>query len=97
LKANLKQMPTYLSILALAALLTIVVLPPPYGPYPEFGNHDWPVAQYYIDHTLGEIGAWNVMTAIVWDYRGYDTLGESAVLFTAIVGVLMLFRTREKH
>ncbi|GAB6280700.1 MAG: hypothetical protein STSR0007_07940 [Thermovirga sp.] len=34
----------------------------------------------------------NVVTAIVFDYRGFDTLGEAAVLFTAVCSVLALFR-----
>ncbi len=34
----------------------------------------------------------NVVTAIVFDYRGYDTLGEATVLFTAVVGVALILR-----
>ena len=38
-----------------------------------------------------ETGANNVVTSVVFDYRGYDTLGEATVLFTAIAGVMLLF------
>jgi multisubunit Na+/H+ antiporter MnhB subunit len=34
---------------------------------------------------------------VVFDYRGFDTLGESAVLFTAVVGVALIFRRLEEE
>ena len=48
--------------------------------------------QYIIDNTQQETGANNGVTAVVFDYRGFDTLGEATVLFTAVAGVLMIFR-----
>ena len=48
------------------------------------------VAPDYLERTPHEIGVPNVVTAILASYRGYDTLGETAVVFTAGVGVLML-------
>lgn len=56
-------------------------------------------ARYYADHTAEDIGAANIVTAIVVTYRGLDTLGEVTVLFLAstIVGlVLALGRKQEK-
>ncbi len=47
---------------------------------------------YFIANAQREIAANNVVTAIVFDYRGFDTLGEATVLFAAVVGVLTLFR-----
>ena len=41
-------------------------------------------------------GANNVVTSVVFDYRGFDTLGEATILFTAVAGVLMLFRRLKK-
>ena len=38
-----------------------------------------------------ETGSNNVVTSVVFDYRGYDTLGEATVLFTAIAGIMLLF------
>ena len=40
----------------------------------------------------GTVNANNVVTAIVFDYRGFDTLGEATVLFAAVSGVLMAIR-----
>jgi multisubunit Na+/H+ antiporter MnhB subunit len=34
----------------------------------------------------------NGVTAVVFDYRGFDTLGEATILFTAVAGVIMIFR-----
>jgi len=45
---------------------------------------------------VNETGANNAVTSVVFDYRGYDTLGEATVLFTAIAGVMLLFGGR-KH
>jgi len=47
---------------------------------------------YYIDHTEVETGSANAVTAVVFDYRGFDTLGEATVLFVAVLAVIMLFR-----
>ncbi len=52
--------------------------------------------QYIIDNTQNETGANNGVTAVVFDYRGFDTLGEATVLFTAVAGVIMIFRRLKK-
>jgi multicomponent Na+:H+ antiporter subunit B len=61
---------------------------------PPFGNPDNPVHQHvaphYLEETPNEIGMPNVVTAVLASYRGYDTMGETAVVFTALVGVLLL-------
>ena len=51
---------------------------------------------YFIENAQKETGANNVVTSIVFDYRGFDTLGEATVLFTAVVGVVALFREVKK-
>ena len=38
----------------------------------------------------------NVVTAVLASYRGYDTLGETVVIFTAAVGVLLLLGGRRR-
>jgi multisubunit Na+/H+ antiporter MnhB subunit len=47
---------------------------------------------YMIEHAQKEASANNVVTSVVFDYRGFDTLGEATVLFTAAVGVSVIFR-----
>jgi multicomponent Na+:H+ antiporter subunit B len=61
---------------------------------PRYGDPGAPVHQYlaphYIEETAEEIGVPNIVTAVLASYRGYDTWGETTVIFTAGVGVLLL-------
>lgn len=61
---------------------------------PNFGDVTAPVLTHvypeYMARSPHEIEVPNVVTAILASYRGYDTLGETAVVFTAAVGVLLL-------
>lgn len=63
---------------------------PGYGD-PQAISHQH-VAAYYLAQTPTQIGIPNVVTAILASYRGYDTLGETAVIFTAGIGVYSLLR-----
>jgi len=51
---------------------------------------------YIIKNAQNETGANNVVTSVVFDYRGFDTLGEATILFTAVAGVLLVLR-RNTH
>ena len=61
---------------------------------PPFGDPDNPVhhhvAPHYLEESEHEIGISNVVTSVLASYRGYDTMGETTVIFTAMVGVLLL-------
>ena len=61
---------------------------------PRYGDPNAPihrhVAPYYLERTGPHTGLPNVVTAVLASYRGYDTLGEVTVIFTAAVGVLIL-------
>lgn len=48
------------------------------------------VAPRYLSETATEVGVPNVVTAVLASYRGYDTLGEAVVIFTAGLGVTAL-------
>jgi multisubunit Na+/H+ antiporter MnhB subunit len=48
--------------------------------------------KYMIENAQNEVSTNNVVTSVVFDYRGFDTLGEATVLFTAVVGVSIVFR-----
>ncbi len=56
-------------------------------------------ARYYADHTAQDIGAANIVTAIIVTYRGLDTLGEVTVLFlsAAIVGLVLAHGMQKKR
>ncbi len=61
---------------------------------PRLGDPQAPtnlhVAPRYIEESPQEIGVPNLVTAVLASYRGYDTLGETAVILTAGVGVMIL-------
>ena len=63
---------------------------------PSFGNESNPVnnevSERYIEKGLQETGAVNIVTGMILDYRAFDTLGESHVLFIATCTVLILLR-----
>jgi len=50
------------------------------------------VVPRYLSEALKETGVPNVVTAVLASYRGYDTLGETVVVFTAGAGVIALLR-----
>ena len=50
------------------------------------------VAEHYNLKSGEEIGVPNIVTSVLGDYRGYDTMGETCVIFTAALSVLMLLR-----
>lgn len=68
---------------------------------PAFGDPDAPankhVAPRYIEESYHETGMHNFVTAVLASYRGYDTLGEVTVIFTAGIGVLLLLRRVKKN
>ena len=92
-----RLMPFVVVILTGAALVYGTLDMPHYGspgtgPIPAAGNaviHHH-VAPDYIKGTANEFGLPNIVTAVLASYRGYDTLGETAVIFTAAVGVLLM-------
>ena len=62
-----------------------------------FGQPPSDMDDYMINNAQTETGANNVVSSVVFDYRGYDTLGEATILFTAVTAVVMLFRRRKEE
>lgn len=81
--------------LMLSAFLLLGVLE-----LPPFGAADNPphneVMDRYISQGLNETGAVNTVAGVILDYRAFDTLGESYVLFTAACAVLILLLSAGK-
>ena len=76
----------FLTVFAVFLIFSMLMLHP-------FGAPDeQAMDQYIIDNAVDETGANNGVTAVVFDYRGFDTLGEATVLFTAVAGVILVFR-----
>ncbi|MEZ5818303.1 MAG: DUF4040 domain-containing protein [Hyphomicrobiaceae bacterium] len=67
---------------------------------PPFGTPDAPihlhVAPKYLADSVKETLVPNVVTSVLASYRGYDTLGETTVVFTAAMGVMLLLRGRRR-
>lgn len=65
---------------------------------PGFGLADTPinkhVVPYYFENTVKDTNVANLVASILADYRGFDTLGETTVVFTAGIGVLLLLKGR---
>jgi multicomponent Na+:H+ antiporter subunit B len=68
---------------------------------PYFGDPNAPAQLYpspsYMERAPEDIGVPNVVTAVLGSYRGYDTLGETVVIFTAGIGVLVLLRGKRRR
>jgi multisubunit Na+/H+ antiporter MnhB subunit len=81
-----------LLLVLVAFLVWGVLLIHPFG-YPDASDMD----DYIIQNAQEETGSNNVVTSVVFDYRGFDTLGEATILFTAVMGVLLLLRTEKRR
>lgn len=69
--------------------------------FPEFGESvphrvDDAPSRTYLADGLEETGAPNIVTAVLLDYRAYDTLGEATVLFCAVLGALTVLRRKAR-
>ncbi len=87
-------------VLLLVAVFTFATLVYGSTDLPDFGDPEAPihthVAPRYIESAYKETGVINLVTAVLASYRGYDTLGEATVIFTAGLAVIVLLRrTRE--
>ncbi len=63
---------------------------------PAFGDPLLTTASHYLAEGARETGAANLVSAVILDYRAYDTLGEITVLFTAILGTFTVLRLRKE-
>ena len=91
----------YTGLSVLTCLLLVALLLVTVSQLPPFGNPENPansneVVRRYTEQGGRETGAQNIVAGMILDYRAFDTFGESAVLFTAAVSVLMLLRASGK-
>ncbi|WP_300379230.1 DUF4040 domain-containing protein [Henriciella sp.] len=67
---------------------------------PAFGDPESPANTYvgtdYIERTPEDIGVPNLVTAVLASYRGFDTLGETGVVFAAALAVILLLGFGER-
>ncbi|RLC27042.1 MAG: hypothetical protein DRH21_00360 [Deltaproteobacteria bacterium] len=67
---------------------------------PDWGDPNSPanshVSPKYIQESLEKTATPNIVTAVLADYRGYDTMGETTVIFTAGMGCILMLRKKRK-
>ena len=80
-------------LVAYVVLIGVAELPP-YG-MPDNPVHNQ-VSERYVADALEDTGVLNMVTAIVLDYRAYDTMFETIVLFTAALAVVITLKTAER-
>ena len=73
-----------IAVLALVMVSVMYELPA----FGSFENRE--VAEYYLWNGARDTGSANIVNAIIWDYRGFDTMGEETVLFASAMGIFML-------
>ena len=59
---------------------------------PHFGEPIMAVVKKYLAEGVARTGAVNIVTAVILDFRAYDTLGEATVLFTSVIGIMAVLR-----
>jgi len=68
---------------------------------PDWGDPESPasrhVSPHYISDAVEKTATPNIVTAVLADYRGYDTLGETTVIFSAGMACILLLRRRRKN
>lgn len=80
------------------AIITAIILIYGAQDFPKWADPNSPaslwVSNRYIEKTVEETAVPNMVTSVLADYRGYDTLFETSVIFTAGIAVMMLLRRR---
>lgn len=87
------------AILAVVLIIGVIV----FNTLPEFGTPAFVASKIqptaskaYIEHALEKTGAANIVASVILDFRAYDTLGEATVLFTSIIGAVVILRKNPK-
>ena len=86
----MRQTVAWLSLITVVAFLIAGTLMIPFGAPPSVMD------DYIIANAQEETGSNNVVAGVLLDYRGLDTLGEITVLFTAVMGVLLVLRASKR-
>ena len=63
----------------------------------HLGSHTLRMANAYVDGAAEKTGSANLVTGVLFDFRGYDTLGEAVILITAVLGVITILRIKGKN
>ncbi|MDR0773062.1 MAG: DUF4040 domain-containing protein [Wolbachia pipientis] len=96
-KVNLSHNPiTLFFMLFLAVCLSYFMIQ-----LPDFGSNNAPihlhVAPYYVENTEKATGIPNIVTAVLASFRGYDTFGETIVVFTAALCITLILKEEKEN
>jgi multisubunit Na+/H+ antiporter MnhB subunit len=79
-------------LLAILSIALFIILANAVLTMPDLGSLNNPAYNattiYYIQNAVRDTGATNIIAAIITDFRAFDTLGETIVLFTSIIAVV---------
>jgi len=81
----------YIMLIIIMSVVIIISINPEYG---SPRNLDY--INYYLENGVRDTGAVNLVASIYLNYRTYDTLMETVVLFMAVLGVTLFLRKKEK-
>jgi len=87
---DLKRVIHYTFLIIIAFVFTERLLPI-LEELPPFGEPIMRMSNKYIELSA-QTGSKNIVTSILFDFRGYDTLGEISILFSAIIGIMLILR-----
>ena len=101
ISAERKGFYTMYNVIAVISCITLIgVLLFTVANLPRYGEENprtVEVVSRYVEKGLEETGAVNIVAGMILDYRAFDTLGESHVLFTALLCVMILLRRDKKN
>ncbi|AHX05714.1 hypothetical protein ECHLIB_0658 [Ehrlichia chaffeensis str. Liberty] len=92
---NIKIFPIIVVLGVFVSLMYVIPDLPVFGDANSFANNH--VASYYVKNTYSYMGIPNIVTAILASFRGYDTFGETVVIFTASLGISLLLAKDNHH
>ena len=100
--AKIKKAKWFSVSAALVVVLVGILLMKAIPDFPIFGDPQSPVnsqvGAYYIEHAEHDTKVPNIVTAVLADYRGFDTMFETAVVFVAALGIFsILKRSNSNH
>lgn len=89
------------SFALIAVVLTGWLLLSAVSDFPNWGDAESPannyrLSQHYVTQTFSETSVPNMVTAVLADYRGYDTMFETVVVFTAGIAIISILRRKRK-
>ncbi|MFH0763182.1 MAG: hydrogen gas-evolving membrane-bound hydrogenase subunit E [Candidatus Omnitrophota bacterium] len=94
---NKKPQPAYLILAGLFVMAFLYFSAKALIQLPACGEAIMKMGSLYVSEAVKRTGATNIVSAVMLDFRGYDTLGEVTILFTSVIGVLAVLRKKGRR